>query len=110
MHQIDWHGNDGRANYELGTIETANCGICSAQMNVEHSVLGATSRAEAAAGKKHRHNCFTCPNLKEEWHRKIYLLKIDMYKAEINQDTDYEERKIVAEKEIIRILETHAAR
>lgn len=78
MHQIDWYGNDGRVNYEPGIVKRVDCGVCNIQMNVERNVLGATSSVEAMAGKKHRHDRFTCPYVEEDWHKRIYHLKMDV--------------------------------
>ena len=106
---IDWHGNVGRCCPAPGTVEMAKCGICGIEMNVERNVLGPTSWAESMAGRKHRHDSFRCPNLGKDWHRRIYRLKTDVYLEEIdsNDSIGYEQKKKVAEKEILKLLETN---
>lgn len=110
MAKIDWHGNDGRSNPDPGTVAAVECGVCGENMEVKRDVFGPTSYAEAASGGGHRHDSFTCPNLRENWHKRVCQLKADVYFAEINQAPDFEEKKKTAEKEIARILETRAAR
>lgn len=110
MRQINWYGNDGRCNPTPGTIENAECGVCGARMNVERNVLGTTGFAEAVFGRKHRYDRFTCPRREENWHKRIYHLKMDVYVAEINGAINYEEKKKSAGKEIIKLLKANAVR
>ena len=110
MHQIDWYGNDGRANYEPGIVKTVDCGVCNIQINVERNILGPTSFAEAMAGRSRRYDRFTCIHVKENWHKRIYRLKIDVYLAEIDGEDNRNEIKKAAEEEIIKLLEVNAVR
>jgi hypothetical protein len=73
-------------------------------MNVERNVLGPTGLAEAMSGNKHLHDRFTCQNKTQEWHLRIYRLKTEAYKAEMNGVTNLEELRKTAEKEILEIL------
>lgn len=109
MYQIDWYGNDGRCNPDPDTMETATCGICSTQMSVERNVFGATSSVEAMAGRSHRYDRFTCPHVKEIWHKRIYRLKTEVYDAEIKDADNKDEIKEVATKEILILLGANAA-
>ena len=108
MRQINWYGNDGRCNPVPGTVETAECGVCGAQMNIRRNVLGPTSSVEAMAGRKHRHDSFVCPRIEEDWHKRIYRLKIDVYFSEINNAVNKDETKKAAETEIVELLEAQA--
>ena len=110
--KIDWHGNGGRCYPAPRKVKTAKCGVCNSQMNVKRNVLGTTSWVESMAREKHRHDCFICPNINENWHKRIYRLKMDVYEEEIS-DRDpigLEKMRQVAEKEIIELLEANAAR
>lgn len=102
--KIDWYGNQGRCNPAPGVVETAECGVCGRQMNVERNVLGATSWAESMGHGKHLHDRFTCPNIKEDWHEKIVNLKVEAY------TTESDKIKKILEKEIIELLEANAVR
>lgn len=110
MHQIDWYGNDGRRNPNPGTIETAECGVCGAQMNVKRDVLGPTGLAEAMRGEKHKHDSFVCPRIEEDWHKQIYRLKMEVYRAEIDDKHNKNKFKKAAEEKIIKLLEANAVR
>ena len=110
--KIDWHGNGGCCYPAPGTVKTAICGVCGMQMNVERNVLGATSWAESMGHGKHLHDRFTCPHRTQNWHKRIYRLKMDVYEEEIS-DRDpigLEKMRQVAEKEIIELLEANAVR
>ena len=109
---IDWHGNNGRCFPAPGTVKTAKCGVCGRQMNIERNVLGATSWAESMGGGKHLHDRFTCPHITQNWHKRIYRLKMDVYQEEINDNDPIglEKMRQVAEKEIIELLEANAVR
>ncbi len=107
--KIDWYGNNGYRFPKPGTVDKVNCGVCGAQMKVRRNVLGPISRAMAMAGKKRRHDSFACPHVKRNWHQKIYLLKIDVYFAEINDAANYHEKKKYAAKVIREILKKQAA-
>lgn len=108
--KINWHGNDGRSFPKPGTTEKIQCGICGAQMKVRRNVLGPTNFVEALAGRKHRHDSFTCPNIDRRWHQRICQLKIDVYVAEITGAVDYKRKKQLAKREVTKFLKTHAAR
>lgn len=79
MYKFDYKGNDGRCNPKPGEVKEVKCGICSAQMNVERNVLGATSFAEGISGHSHLYDRFTCPNFQRIWHREISNLKSKTY-------------------------------
>jgi len=108
--KIDWNGNDGRSNPAPGTKEAVACGICGVPMNVKRNVLGPTGFGEAMAGKKHLHDCFTCPQANKDWHKKISSIKIDVYLAKIKNASGYEKIKEKAEKEIGEIINANLAR
>jgi len=110
--KIDWLCNDGRSNPAPGTVKIAKCGVCGKQMNVKRNVLGATSWVESVGHGKHRHDRFTCPNINEDWHKRIYRLKTDVYQEEINNcdPIGLEKMRQAAEKEILELLEVHAVR
>jgi len=111
MRKINWHGNDGRCFPAPGTVQTAECGVCGAKMNVSRNVLGPTGFAEAMAGRKHRHDSFVCPHIAEDWHKRICRLKMDVYLEECGGDViGYEKMKKAAEKEIRKLLKANAAR
>lgn len=59
---------------ECGKHESMNCPTCGDVMNVERDVEGATGFAEAMAGRKHKHDRFTCPNAGKNWHVQIIKL------------------------------------
>ena len=90
----------GRRSADPGTVESAICGICDAQMDVERNVMGPTSRAESMGRKGHLHDTFTCPNLKEPWHKRVIEL--------ISEGCNTKSRKIrkILEDEIMEILAT----
>lgn len=102
--EIDWYGNIGRAYPLSGTVEFLVCGVCGRQMNIKRNVDGPTSFVESLSGKKHKHDAFVCPCAKEEWHQKIYRLKMKVYIAEINKEPSAAKIKKDAEGEIIEIL------
>ena len=111
MAEIDWYGNGGRCYPLPGTVKEARCGVCGALMNVVRDVVRTTSLAEALSDKGgHRCDAFTCPKVKEGWHERIYALKMDVYRAGMNRDIDYDKKKAAAEKEIQEILAKYAAR
>ncbi len=110
MVKIDWYGNEGRCYPLPGTVKKAVCGVCSTPMNVARSVLRTTSLVEALDGGSHRCDAFTCPNLQKGWHKRIYDLKMDVYKAEISGAVDYWKKKAAAGKEIKKILKKYAVR
>lgn len=64
-------GNHGILKTDPGRWETRTCNMCGSGMNVRRNVLGATQWAEAAARRRHRHDVFTCPNIRRAWHRQI---------------------------------------
>ena len=102
--KINWQGNIGRCYPDPGTIKKVKCGVCSRQMNVKRNVLGPTSWAESMGGGKHRHDSFTCPNLKKGWHEKVVNLKLD---ASITESSKI---KKILEEEIVELLEANAVR
>ena len=108
--EIDWNGNDGCINHAPGTKDAVACGVCGTPMNVKRNALGPTSFGEAMTGKKHLHDCFTCPYVKEYWHKKIYSIKGGVFLAKIKYPDNYEKLKEIARKKIIKILNTHLAR
>ncbi|MEK7076174.1 MAG: hypothetical protein AAB941_00720 [Patescibacteria group bacterium] len=110
--KIDWHGNGGHCYPAPGTVKTVKCGVCGTQMKVKRNVLGCTSWAESMGGGKHLHDRFKCPNLNEDWHKRIYRLKMDVYREEMDDCDPIGLKKMrqVAEKEIIELLEAHAVR
>lgn len=55
--------------------EDRNCLICDALMNVERNCYGPTSWAGSMAGIKKKHDRFTCPNSKEDWHIQLVDIK-----------------------------------
>src|SRR5258708_3564330 len=101
---IDWYGNDGRCTPAPEALETADCGICGSQMNVRRNVLGATSSIEAMSHKKHLHDSFECPRVRENWHEQIVSLKY-----EANETASSSIKKIL-EEEIKGILRANAVR
>ena len=112
MRQIDWYGNGGRCSPSPGTVETAECGVCGMQMNVERNVLGATGFAEAMGGEKHRYDRFICPRITEDWHKRICRLKRDVYREELDHcdPIGLEKMRQAVKKEILELLEAHAVR
>lgn len=110
--KIDWHGNGGRCYPVPGTVKEVKCGVCGGQMKVERNVLGATSWAESMGCEKHLHDSFSCLNINKDWHKRIYRLKMDVYREEISQDDPIglEKMKQKAKEEIMKILEANAVR
>ncbi len=104
---IDWYGNDGRCNPLPGTVATAACGICGLQMNVTRNVFGPTGWAEAMSGNKHLHDRFACQNKDQDWHLKICRLKMEVYRAEMDEVANLRELKDKAGKEILEILKAN---
>src|SRR3989344_700738 len=99
MIEIDWYGNNGHCRPLPGTVKEVHCGICGTLMNVERNVLRVTSLAESMAGESHRCDAFTCPKANEDWHKRIYDLKMDVYKAGSSRAIDYQKKKAAAKKE-----------
>ncbi|MDP3697308.1 MAG: hypothetical protein Q8R55_04780 [Candidatus Taylorbacteria bacterium] len=106
--EIDWHGNSGHCCPTPGTVETAVCGICGMQMSVQRNVLRASGSAEAMAGRKHRFDFFECPRHNEDWHKRIYHLKMGVCRAEFKEAIDFDQLKQIAEKEILKLLKANA--
>ena len=110
--KIDWHGNGGRCYPAPGTVKTVECGVCGTQMKVKRNVLSATSWVESMWHGKHRHDRFTCPHIIQNWHKRIYRLKTDVYLEEINgrDPIGLDKMRQVAEEEIMELFETNAVR
>ena len=113
MFEIDWYGNGGYFFPDPGKVKTVKCGVCNSLMKVERNLYSATSWAESMARRKHKHDYVFCPNLKENWHKRIYRLKMGVYHEEIrhhNEPIGLKKMKKAAKKEILKLLKTHAAR
>lgn len=64
------------ATAKPGTVETLQCRVCGAEMDVTRDVVGPTSWA-TSVGKIHTaHDSFFCPHREEEWHKKVLSLKL----------------------------------
>ena len=103
-YRLDWNNNDGRCFPAPGMVKKVKCGICGRQMKVKRNVLGPTSWVESMARGKHLHDSFMCPNLNQDWHKKIVDLKIEEH------NTASDKIKKILEKEILEILKVHAVR
>ena len=113
MSKIDWYGNSGRFTPNAGSVKTANCDVCGKRLNVTRNLDGATGWAESMARRKHKYDLFFCPNLKENWHKRIYRLKMDVYHEQTSHHDDpigLKKMKQAAKKEILKLLRTYAAR
>ena len=110
--KIDWLGNIGYCFPEPGTKDKINCGVCGVQMDVRRNVFGPTSWAMAVGGMKRLHDAFTCSRVGEDWHKRIYELKMDVYFAQLRgrSKIDCDKIKTAAAKEIRKILKKHAIR
>ena len=52
-----------------GVVDAANCGICSAPMDVTRNCQGSTSWAGRMAGIERKYDHFKCPHIDEGWHK-----------------------------------------
>ena len=72
MYKFSWIGdNDGLFTCDPEKEGSKTCSICGLRMNVEYNVYDAVDIVESSKKQKHLHDRFTCPNLKEEWHKEI---------------------------------------
>ncbi|HHY88897.1 MAG TPA: hypothetical protein GYA06_08265 [Chloroflexi bacterium] len=60
---------------EPDTVDSINCRVCGTRCDVERSVIGPTSLAEAYAMRGRWHDSFCCPYTDEPWHDQALRLK-----------------------------------
>ena len=102
-----WYETGGCYYNKPGKVRVAICGICRAKMKVERNVLAHTCFAEAMAGKKRRVDFFFCPRSREDWHKQIEELKMDVQRESIsawNNPIQFKKMKRAAKKEILNLL------
>lgn len=79
--------------------EQIECKVCGTKCEVSKGVKGYVSMATSMAGKKVKHDQFSCPNHKEKWHIKAYKLVKEI------EETESKRIKELVQKDLADILE-----
>ncbi len=63
---------------ETGKVNKIKCKVCGENCFVLYNVVGATSSADAMAGIVRSHDCFSCLNNEEDWHKQALDLLLEI--------------------------------
>ncbi len=98
------HNCDGeRFTPKPEEYDSATCGLCGTNMDVQRNVFGPTSFGGAMLKRGHLHDWFECPNRREDWH--IQVKKI-LREAQKTSSTALQE---LLEKDAKKVLKTRKA-
>ncbi len=67
--------------------ESVHCGVCGDKMNEIRDCNGPRGFAMAMSGSKSLHDYFSCPNMDDEWHKQVVLLRKEARESNSNAIT-----------------------
>ena len=80
---------------QVDAVDEMLCNVCGTVCDVRRGVEGATGFASAMAGKKTKHDYFSCPHNDEQWHWEALAMAQELgdtvspsLRAIIQQDID----------------------